>query len=151
MNRVAVEELKCSGQVLQAFNLRSFQDIVHKVRFITIGSTKFSSNHSVVLCPATGIIPAYFGLIVNIIVHDNRHLFLCKMYRVSHFDPHVNAFCVVRRKDGFHQAVLPSQLVEFRTYSLHTPGFVTPEGVQNKKYIISKTNISELVLHIENC
>ena len=54
----------------------------------------------------------------------------------------LNAFCLIIWKGDLHQTTYPSNLVEFRHYSIHTPGFVTPKSGQNNMYIISKTNIA---------
>ena len=83
------------------------------------------------LCPLKGTINTAFGKLVNILCVDTRYLFVCKMYRIKHFDEHIQAFCLNERRDHFHLVLSPNELIDFRVYSLHVPGYVKPKVVTN--------------------
>ena len=130
-NKVNLSLLKYGAQVACYMGFDSFPVNISKVSWIEINSTKFKVGESVLLCPLKGTVNTAFGKLVNILCVDTRYLFVCKMYRIKHFDEHIQAFCLNERRDHFHLVLSPNELIDFRVYSLHVPGYVKPKVVTN--------------------
>ena len=113
----------CSGQVADYFGFQSTKAFIYQVKRVTIGSTEFQSNSSVVLCPLSGGVAGQFGLVIAIYVQDERPLFICKMYQTERFNHHLAAFEVTERRDRFLMVLSPEQVVKHNVFALHSAGF----------------------------
>lgn len=67
---------------------------------IASSSLKFVVNKSVILFKLFGD-KHHFGLIIDIVGHDSKILFVCRVLRVNQYDPHFQAYEVKERKDFF--------------------------------------------------
>ena len=121
--KIALHRALCSGQVADYFGFQSTKAFIYQVKRVTIGSTEFQSNSSVVLCPLSGGVAGQFGLVIAIYVQDERPLFICKMYQTERFNHHLAAFEVTERRDRFLMVLSPEQVVKHNVFALHSAGF----------------------------
>jgi hypothetical protein len=140
--RVCLTHLKYyGGQIGCYWGFNNCLQFVNSYPRVTVGSLKFVVNKSVILFKLFGD-KHHFGLIIDIVGHDSKILFVCRVLRVNQYDPHFQAYEVKERKDFFHAIVPLSHIIEFRSFSLHVPGFIKPKVLFGKRYIITKTDLS---------
>ena len=104
---------------------------------------KFRENESVVILPC---LDRYFGLIIHIIENNGKFAFVCKVFRTKRFDLRYQAFQICERDDDFHAVVAPSELIDFSSYSIHTPGFAIPHKLMGATFIVTKVDNSNELL-----
>jgi hypothetical protein len=131
----------CVGQIGCFWKFNNRLEFVKSYPWVTVGSLKFVVNKSVILFKLFGE-KYHFGLLIDIVGHQDRTiLFICKVLRVNQFDSHFQAFEVIEREDIFHAIVPLSHIIDFRSFSLHFPGFIKPNVLKEKKYIVTKTDL----------
>ena len=133
--------LPYGGQVAIAFDLTAFPNNISRFSWIKINSTLFKVGQSVLLCPLKGAREAAFGLLRDIFCENGKYMFVCKIYQTKIFDEHLQAFCVTERTDKFNLVLSPFELIDFRVYTMHVPGFVKPIELGMSRYVVPKTNI----------
>ena len=131
LRKVVLRTALCGGQVAEFFGFQSAGNNVNLAKHVTMGSTKFQSNSSVVLCPLSSEDGGQFGLVIAIYEHNQRPVFVCKMYQTERFNHHLQAFEVTERRDGFCMAVSPNKLLKHHVYSLNSAGFYRPPARQH--------------------
>ncbi len=139
---VSFSNFSYCGQLSEYFKFTDFLPFLASYPWVQIGSIKFKKNESVVIIPAGD--RANFGLIVNILEHEGKFVFVCKVFRTKNFDKQYQAFRICERSDNFHIVVSPSQLLDFRTYSAHVPGFTTPFELKGDKFVVTKTDFMDM-------
>ena len=137
--------LEFKGQLAVFLGVDNLLSVVSSYLWIEVGSIKFKLNDSVVVFKLPGN-KFHFGVIVLIFSHkDSKKIgFTCRVLKVIEFDYRFQAYKVRERRDKFHAVISMSDLVDFRSFSLHKPGFVTLDDLSKKvNYIITKTEFEQ--------
>lgn len=139
------------GRVSEVLQLTAEQQSVatfESFSSITIGSTIYKVNKSVVICPIEfARTKAGLGLLEMIIKNDDRILFICKMLRIKSFSERFQAYEVsFVNEQNFYCVVEPHNIVRQVSFKLLKP---TCERVSPSKfYILSKTFVNDLLIPV---
>lgn len=151
-----IGNLECAGRIAECLNIHDFSFAVDTYKSVTIGTTVFKCNKSVVLChlvdlcsvkyPAGSKLAA-FGLIHTIIKYNEKVLFLCEMYRTLMFDMHFQAYKVRKRPDNFFLPVFSSDLLDHKVFHVHKPVHLSLEVKDaHSHYVVSKTKLHNMFM-----
>lgn len=81
-----------AGQVASLLHLSALDISVREYKWVNIGSNKFTVNETLIVCPLSfnekSVQRSAFGLIANILAHNDKFVFVCQMYRTLRFDKH---------------------------------------------------------------
>lgn len=130
---VYLQDIPNGGQLGDHFDTGNVtKSTAKRLQWMKINSKTLKINQSTVLCQLKGSCNIYsqFGRVVDILVFKGRSVFVCKMFRTICFYRHLQAF-KVRARDGNLFIVCPlHKLVNWHTYTLHTPAFQRPNNIE---------------------
>ena len=163
---ILLKNAKCFAQIASRFSTLDSEQSISSMTWIQYGSTVFkvfkkpsekqkkkgktlSDGNTMVLCPMMGNVEAAFGKIVDIYSFDKTYMFICEMYHTIKFDTHLQAYEIIKRRDGLQIVIQYEELLDYRVYHLHSPMQlrVTTKNV-SKQYIYVKTDLSRVKLLI---
>lgn len=134
---------KCQGQLAEILSISDpSKTVVRKLKWIKIASNLLKVNKSVVLCPLIGSNSRGFGLIVEIVYYERKHVLVCEMYQTLEFNTHLQAFQVSKRRDNLHIAIRYKDLLDHKSFQFHNPVDLTIASSENMNldnlYVVPK-------------
>lgn len=83
------------GQICETLKTSTMESVIHCLPSISINGSKILVEKSIVLCPLQGSARFQFGKVTNILVSQEKILFVCQLFRTLRFNNFYQAYEVI--------------------------------------------------------